>query len=116
MFRKNPNLWNLPRDSIQDAPPSVYTLRGDYTGWRQRFSSSSSSNTSLEQGYQRRNHDKKSSTNSENDSNRDGGDDSHGGLLCTAEVVAALLDTVNDERGAQEIRQRLNMFQHHQTK
>jgi DTW domain-containing protein YfiP len=40
MFRKIPGLWKLPRLSLSTADtPSVYTLRKDYTGWRQRFSS-----------------------------------------------------------------------------
>jgi DTW domain-containing protein YfiP len=40
MFRKIPCLWKLPRLSLSTIDtPSVYTLRKDYSGWRQRFSS-----------------------------------------------------------------------------
>jgi DTW domain-containing protein YfiP len=40
MFRKIPGLWKLPRLSLSTIDtPSVYTLRKDYSGWRQRFSS-----------------------------------------------------------------------------
>ncbi|KAL3801225.1 hypothetical protein HJC23_012625 [Cyclotella cryptica] len=41
MFRKVPLLWNLPRISFSDIPSSKYTLRRDYTGWRERFSTRS---------------------------------------------------------------------------
>ena len=77
MFRKIPMLWNLPRISLTGIPPSKYTLRKDYTGWRERFST-----------------------------NQDGG-----ALLCTAEVMSALLHRNGDCIGANEIRTRLDVFQ-----
>jgi len=41
MFRKTPSLWKLPRISLQsNVPPSSYVLRGDYSGWKERFSNS----------------------------------------------------------------------------
>ena len=40
MFRKIPILWHLPQFSLKGAPPSKYTLRSDYSGWKERFSSS----------------------------------------------------------------------------
>lgn len=80
MFRRIPTLWNLPRVALSgtNIPPSIYTLRKDFSGWRNRFSST-----------------------------RDEGDD----LLCTAEVVAAVLERNGDSSGANEIRTRLNIFQ-----
>ena len=40
MFRKIPALWKLHRVSLQSShvPDSKYKLRGDYSGWRERFS------------------------------------------------------------------------------
>jgi DTW domain-containing protein YfiP len=37
MFRKIPQLQQLPRLSLQASAPSVYTLRKDF-GWKDRFS------------------------------------------------------------------------------
>jgi len=38
MFRKTPALWKLPRVSLtSDVPRSTYVLRGDYSGWKERF-------------------------------------------------------------------------------
>jgi DTW domain-containing protein YfiP len=78
IFRKNPILWNLPRISLSQVQQTKYTLRKDYSGWRERFSMRS-----------------------------DGGGD----LLCTAEVVAAILDRRGDNVGADQIRYRLDVFQ-----
>jgi DTW domain-containing protein YfiP len=40
MFRKIPGLWKLPRLFLSTTDtPSTYTLRKDYSGWQQRFSS-----------------------------------------------------------------------------
>ena len=41
IYRKTRALWALPRVSFQgnDVPTSKYYLRGDYSGWRERFSS-----------------------------------------------------------------------------
>jgi DTW domain-containing protein YfiP/predicted GNAT family N-acyltransferase len=77
MYRKIPSLWKLPQIWLANTQPSKYTLRKDYTGWREKFSS-----------------------------NEDGGD-----LLCTAEVIAAVLDRRGDGVGADEIRDRLDVFQ-----
>lgn len=43
IYRKVRALWALPRVSFQgtDVPTSKYYLRGDYSGWRERFSSNS---------------------------------------------------------------------------
>ncbi len=43
IYRKIRALWALPRVSFQgnDVPSSKYYLRGDYSGWRERFSSNS---------------------------------------------------------------------------
>lgn len=79
MYRKIPALWKLPRVLLTDTQQSKYTLRKDYTGWREKFSL-----------------------------NEDGGD-----LLCTAEVMAAVLDRRGDFVGASEIRDRLDLFQRH---
>lgn len=40
MYRKISALWSLPKLSLQgmSVPPSTYVLRGDYSGWRKRFS------------------------------------------------------------------------------
>mmetsp|Transcript_3268 Transcript_3268/g.7242 ORF Transcript_3268/g.7242 Transcript_3268/m.7242 type:complete len:175 (+) Transcript_3268:52-576(+) len=39
IFRKTPALWKLRRVSLQsNVPPSKYVLRGDYSGWKERFS------------------------------------------------------------------------------
>jgi DTW domain-containing protein YfiP len=75
MFRKLPILQQLPRFSISSQWSSTYTLRKDFTGWRDRFRGS--------------------------DEN----------LLCTAEVVAALLDHRGDTVGRDIIRNRLQEFQ-----
>jgi DTW domain-containing protein YfiP len=75
MFRKLTTLHQLPRFSISSQWSSTYTLRKDFTGWRDRFGRS--------------------------DEN----------LLCTAEVVAALLDHRGDTVGRDIIRNRLQEFQ-----
>jgi DTW domain-containing protein YfiP len=77
MYRKIETLWTLPRISLVNVQQSKYTLRKDYTGWREKFGS-----------------------------NEGGGD-----LLCTAEVMAAVLDRRNDTIAATEIRDRLDTFQ-----
>ncbi|CAM9979137.1 unnamed protein product, partial [Heterosigma akashiwo] len=38
IYRKIPLLWSLPRISFTNVPPSIYVLRGDSSGWRERFS------------------------------------------------------------------------------
>lgn len=76
MYRKIPMLWNLPRISLA-GHRSKYTLRKDYTGWKEKFSAN----------------------------------DGSGDLLCTAEVMAALLDRRCDDVGAVEIRIRLDEFE-----
>jgi DTW domain-containing protein YfiP len=81
LFRKIPALWQLPSVSLSDVPPSTFILRGDYSGWKERFSAAAASN-------------------------RDGP-----ALLCTAEVAAAILDRQGDEIGANIIRRRLAEFQ-----
>lgn len=43
IFRKIPALWSLPRISFggtNNVPLTTYVLRGDYSGWRERFSGS----------------------------------------------------------------------------
>jgi DTW domain-containing protein YfiP/N-acetylglutamate synthase-like GNAT family acetyltransferase len=82
LFRKIPALWQLPSVSLSDVPPSTFILRGDYSGWKERFSAAAAA------------------------SNRDGP-----ALLCTAEVAAAILDRQGDEIGANLIRRRLAEFQ-----
>ena len=37
IYRKIPALWSLPRISLTVDEPSKYILRGDYSGWRERF-------------------------------------------------------------------------------
>jgi len=39
MFRKLPILQSLPRYCIQSSDASIFTLRKDFTGWRERFRS-----------------------------------------------------------------------------
>ena len=81
IYRKVRALWALPRVSFlgTDVPTSKYFLRGDYSGWRERFSS-----------------------NSEEDGS---------GLLCTAEVAAAVMDKCGDISCGNLIRSRLDAFQ-----
>jgi len=90
IYRKVPMLWSLPRISFNgtNVPPSTYVLRGDYSGWRERFSSSS--------------------TTTNNDGGGDGGNND---LLCTAEVAAAVMDRCGDGDCANVIRRRLDVFQ-----
>ena len=76
MYRKLPILQTLPRASIHSPSTSTFTLRKDFTGWRDRF--------------------------------RVNNDES---LLCTAEIVAALLDERGESVGGSIIRQRLEEFQ-----
>eukprot|EP00984_Skeletonema_dohrnii_P015260 scaffold6552_cov126-Skeletonema_dohrnii-CCMP3373.AAC.1 len=89
IYRKVPVLWSLPRISFNgtNVPPSTYVLRGDYSGWRERFSSGTATNN--------------------------GGGGSNGGndLLCTAEVAAAVMDRCGDGDCANVIRRRLDVFQ-----
>lgn len=80
MFRKLPVLQTLPRFSIASPTKSNFTLRKDYTGWKERFR------------------------------------DNNITLLCTAEVVAALLDAHGDVRGGEILRMRLQEFQHNHGK
>ncbi|CAJ1961399.1 unnamed protein product [Cylindrotheca closterium] len=86
MYRKIPALWTLPRLSLRNLPPSKYILRGDFSGWKDRF------------GATEKWDDERSSSNSET-------------LLCTAEVVAALLDLHGDHAGGTVVRWRLDSFQ-----
>eukprot|EP00985_Skeletonema_marinoi_P005324 scaffold2296_cov123-Skeletonema_marinoi.AAC.3 len=92
IYRKVPMLWSLPRISFNgtNVPPSTYVLRGDYSGWRERFSSSSSTTTNNNDG---------------------GGDGGNNDLLCTAEVAAAVMDRRGDGDCANVIRRRLDVFQ-----
>jgi DTW domain-containing protein YfiP len=92
MLRKIPALCKLPRlslsslssDILMPLIPSIYTLRKDYTGWRERF-----------RGY--------------SDENDNGNNNE---LLCTAEVAAAIMDwTTGNRLTGDVIRTRLEMFQ-----
>jgi len=87
IYRKVSILWSLPRISVhgKDVPHSKYVLRGDYSGWRDRFGT----------------------TNANED--EDGGNGSD--LLCTAEVAAAVMDRCGDKECADVIRSRLDVFQ-----
>jgi hypothetical protein len=86
MFRKMPFLQRLPRISFEGGRwETQYSLRSDYSNWRERFSRTNVSG--------------------------DGDDDSGSDLLCTAESVAALLDLNGDEEGGDLIRHRLHVFQ-----
>ena len=76
MFRKLSFLQTLPRFSIHSQTESNFTLRRDYTGWKDRFR------------------------------------DNDVTLLCTAEVIAALLDKYGDTTGGNIVRMRLQEFQH----
>ena len=85
MFRKMPFLQRLPRISFEGGRwETQYSLRSDYSNWRERFSEA-------------------------NDSS--GADDVGSDLLCTAESVAALLDLNGNEEGGDVIRHRLALFQ-----
>eukprot|EP00980_Cylindrotheca_fusiformis_P029546 scaffold23505_cov119-Cylindrotheca_fusiformis.AAC.5 len=81
LFRRIPALWNLPRLSLSDIPPSTYILRGDYSGWKERFGGA--------------------------DTNRDEGRT----LLCTAEVAAVILKQQGDVIGSNLVLSRLEKFQ-----
>lgn len=81
IYRKIPMLWSLPRISLTNVPPSIYVLRGDYTGWRVRFS------------------------------NNDGDGSDLLCTACTAEVAAAVMDRCGDVECANLIRSRLDAFQ-----
>ena len=85
MFRKMPFLQRLPRISFEGGRwETQYSLRSDYSNWRERFSEA-------------------------NDSS--GADDVGSDLLCTAESVAALLDLNGNEEGGDVIRHHLGLFQ-----
>lgn len=81
MFRKIQLLWNLPRLSLRATQSSRYRLRQDY-GWKKKFDSTDS----------------------------DGGGDVETSLLCTAEVMAELLQQTGNAEGAATIRNRLETF------
>lgn len=94
IYRKIPKLWSLPRISFsEDVPPSKYVLRGDYSGWRERFGGTTT-------------------TTAKND-DRGGSDGGNGrnNLLCTAEVAAAIMDRCGEGDCADVIRSRLDVFQ-----
>ncbi len=93
IYRKVPKLWSLPRISFsEDVPPSTYVLRGDYSGWRERFGGMATKN------------------NEGDDGGGDGGDGREY-LLCTAEVAAAIMDRCEKGDCADVIRSRLDVFQ-----
>ena len=85
MFRKMPFLQRLPRISFEGGRwETQYSLRSDYSNWRERFSKANVSS---------------------------GADKIGSDLLCTAESVAALLDLNGNEEGGDVIRHRLEFFQ-----
>ena len=85
MFRKMPFLQRLPRISFEGGRwETQYSLRSDYSNWRERFSEANVSS---------------------------GADNIGSDLLCTAESVAALLDLNGNEEGGDVIRHRLRLFQ-----
>lgn len=85
MFRKMPFLQRLPRISFEGGQwKTQYSLRSDYSNWRERFSEACVSSDVEDVGSD---------------------------LLCTAESVAALLDLNGDEEGGDMIRRRLELFQ-----
>ncbi|KAL7532118.1 hypothetical protein ACHAXR_004455 [Thalassiosira sp. AJA248-18] len=48
MFRRTPALWKLPKLSLRsNLHPSTYVLRGDYSGWKERFSNGGDSKSLL---------------------------------------------------------------------
>ena len=93
MFRKIPALWNLRRLSIRPTQASRYRLRQDY-GWKKKFALCSSGN---------KNADCRSPAN-------DNEDHTEHALLCTAEVVAELLQQTGNIEGAAAVRRRLESF------
>ena len=89
MFRKMPFLQRLPRISFEGGRwETQYSLRSDYSNWRERFSEANVSSDSS-----------------------DADDEIGSDLLCTAESVAALLDLIDNEEGGDIIRYRLVLFQ-----
>jgi len=94
MFRKIPLLWNLPRLSLRATQASRYRLRQDY-GWKKKFSGDNKNG-------------QMSHVDDIDNSDNDGA--SENTLLCTAEVVAELLQQTGNTDGATTVRNRLETF------
>jgi DTW domain-containing protein YfiP len=89
MFRQGPDaLRTIPRIALKASFPSSYRLRQNF-GYVGRFGTTSSGD----------------------DDEDDSSNSSGCNLLCTAEVVAALLELHGDESGSLDIRKRLDTFQ-----
>ena len=90
MFRKIPLLHAIPRWTLQKPSASIYRLRGDYSGWRERFASTPRTTTM----------EANNTTEQQSSS-----------LFCTAEVVSHLLQHIGHDQQAAAILQQLERFQ-----